>query len=1011
MVSKPLWEKKHSTIDAAPSEMATCPAGPTVVLGGPGTGKTTTLVERVADLIASGVPKDRILVLGLSRRGAEELASRLVLRLGTDAPQATTLHSLCLRLVRGHFREAGYHRPPRALSGRESWRHLAAAMEREPPSLWSRYGRALHSPALQALANDLLAGSAYNALTFEEVVHRLDALGRPDLHEIVRFLDRHLQRLKAQALVPMEWIPVEALRLLELQPEVAASFHDRYPHLIVDDLQDATYTQARLVASLHGDGLFAAGSPEQCINSFQGGSPTHLLRLVASPAFRVVHLSTCYRSSPAIERACRRLMGEDAVQSNGERSGDVVACGFAHQGEEPAWIAREILSLLRRGAQLQQIAVLFRSRTDPVARELSRHLARMGIPVHASCETPSADKDPLVRSAVELLRYLVSPDDARDPIFERLLSSPLCGLTAAELRTLRRRAAQVGVSIHSAVGRQDLLGGLPPHVAATVVDLSTRLSQLQPHADNPPTELLWRVWTTFPAFAAQAIASSDERAEETVGSPAAYRAFLEEADAILRDSPHATISDLLALYDGGSFSEVLVEPVRHRDAGITLTTIHQARGREWEFVFLPNMVEGVYPLRASPLGNLIPLLLRDGERETPSPRDLHLAEERRVVLAGLSRARRRVYLTYSTTASDGTTRLTPSRYLTSIQPEEVRAGSAAGNDRDEMLAHYRRRLRAADPAAQAQALYALARLSDLFPARIDPSLWWDTVDETAGADPPYPSGSLHLSASRLSSYRVCPLQFKFAHHLWLEDVASDTMTLGTLVHDVLRAYHDPKAAHPRDWGSLQTLLDRIYDPTAFSRPVIARQARRRAEELLSNYFSRYGHSSMVVAVETSFRFRLDAHWVTGRIDRIDRGADGTLELIDYKTGSSAMSKDEAQQDIQLALYDLAFQFDPQFRELGTPSRAAYLYLQKIGPRSDGKRSFCPTDEARWKLMDRIRSFASGILSETFPSRFQILETWPDLDPVEIEKVWTSNPCRICAFVWLCPEMERGQGDE
>lgn len=109
--------------------------------------------------------------------------------------------------------------------------------------------------------------------------------------------------MKEMGLVDMQWALVEALRLLEKHAEILVAHRDRYPHLLVDEFEDATYTQARLASLLGGNGLFVAGNPEQSINSFQGGSPAYLRKLAASPEVRVVRLATCYRSAPAIQRA------------------------------------------------------------------------------------------------------------------------------------------------------------------------------------------------------------------------------------------------------------------------------------------------------------------------------------------------------------------------------------------------------------------------------------------------------------------------------------------------------------------------------------------------------------------------------------------------------------------------------------------------------------------------------------------------------------------------------------
>ncbi|MHB8991846.1 MAG: ATP-dependent helicase [Chloroflexota bacterium] len=989
---------------------ATTAPGPVAALGEPGTGKTTVVVERAAHLIASGVPKDRILVLALSRRSMAEMTARLVERLATEAPVVTTLHSLALGLVRHNYREAGYRRPPRSLAGQEAWHRLKATLEHENPADWPRYGSMLRSQTLLALAIDLVAGSAQNALEDREILDRFAEYGRSDLKELVRFLGRYLRQLKELGLIDLQWALVEAQRLLENHPEILCAHRDRYPHLLVDEFEDASFAQARLASMLGGNGLFVAGNPDQSINSFQGGSPAHLRKLAASPEVRVARLGTCHRSAPAIQRACWSLVENGASPvEDGEPPDAVTLRTFAHQSEEPLWIAQEILSLLRSGIGPQQVAVLFRSGKDPVARGLSRRLIHMGIPIRLAPDPRSVAADPLVGSAIDVLRYLDSPADSRKAQFVGLLTSPLAGLTPAELRAFRRAAREMGISPLEAAGNPSALMASPPQMADVVASLASRLTSLESYVDKSPVELLWRIWTTFPAYAAQAVAWSEQRMDEIVGSPAAYRAFLEEAGQIVEDTPSATIADLVALYDAGYFRDITTGAGHHPGVGITLTTIHQARGRQWDFVFLPSLVEGVYPLRRSHVGTLAPLLLR-GEGEPEGIRDRHLAEEKRLLLVGLSRACRKVCLTHSATALDGTTRLTPSRYLSLVQPMVVSNGKGRRQGVEELLVHYRRQLLAEDPVARAQALYALGRLAHAFPGRVNPALWWDTQDETVGAEHPYPSGSLRLSASRLTAYRYCPLQFKFAQHISLEDVSSDAMTLGTLIHDVLQAYHDPAARHPRTRAALESLADQLFDPAAFSRPAVARQVRAKATELLDLYFSKYGRATGVVAVEKPFRFPLGPHTVAGRIDRVDRRPDGTLELIDYKTGT-AMSHGDAETDIQLALYDLAFQHVPELAELGQPGKATYLYLKTIGVRADGKRSYEPTEEGKQRLLDRIGRYSSGILTETFPSKYRILETWPDLEPEEVTRVQKSNPCRTCSFGWLCPEMERGLGNE
>ena len=1022
MTSDPSGDIDCPSLDAGRAAAVAAP-GPAVVVGGPGSGKTTVLVERAVRLIRSGVPKEQILLLALSRRIGADLTARLVVCLGTDAPSVITFHAMALGLVRRHYREAGYDRPPRRLPAQEAWRRLRQALGAEDPHNWPRYGGALHTHTLLAQVSDLVAGAANNVLNRQEMGAALERQGRTDLMEMVRFAADYRLQMKRDAVVDMEQAVAEAVQLLDEHSELLPAYRQRYPHLLVDEFEEATFAQAWLARLVGGDGLFLAGNPDQSTNAFQGGSPSYLRELANEPAVTVLRLTGNHRCAPGIQEACQRLIsGTFADGSTLEPlpSDRVGIHAFPYQTEEVRWLATEIAALLREGVPPQEVAVLFRSGSNPVARELARQLERLRVPFQPLGEPKMVGTDPLVGSAVEVIRYLLATEADRNRLFLGLLASPLGGLAPGEVRSLRRAAQTAGVAPMELSANADALSGMPDPAAGAIAGLTSRLKSLAATPDLPPNELIWQIWALFPAYTQQARAWGEGRLEECAGSPIAYGSFLAEVGRLMEENPPLTCPGLVALWDGGYFREIPTSGEARSRGGVVLTTIHRARGRGWPYLFLPDLVEGVYPLRRSPIGTLSPLLLRGDETESAGvqrgdeadgagSQQRHLAEERRLLYVALSRAGRQACLSHSSTGLDGTSRLSPSRYLTALGaecPPEV-APSPSGN-LEETVAHYRRQLADDDHTTVAEALHALGRLAEAFPNQVDPVLWWDNMDETEGASPPYPDGRLYLSASRLAAYRDCPLRYKFARHLKLDDVTGDAMTLGSLVHGVLEEYHRPGANHPQTREGMERIVEEKFDAAAFSRPAIARQVRRRVTELLNLYFPRYGQTYGVVQVETGFRFQLGPHTVSGWIDRMDRLDDGTLELIDYKTGG-AMSVDDARTDIQLALYDLAFQHDSALAELGRPSLATYLYPKAIGKKAttNGKRSYTPSEEGRGKLLGKIDRYSLGILGELFPPHSGILDCWPGLDPEEVARVQRGDPCRYCSFGWVCPEMERG----
>ena len=214
---------------------------------------------------------------------------------------------------------------------------------------------------------------------------------------------------------------------------------------------------------------------------------------------------------------------------------------------------------------------------------------------------------------------------------------------------------------------------------------------------------------------------------------------------------------------------------------------------------------------------------------------------------------------------------------------------------------------AREPVSAAEALAALRRAGG------GPPGWRDHV-ETTNANAMLPTGGLRTSASRLAPYENCPLQFFFGSLVEIGGTRTTSMRLGGAFHDVLEAFHDPERKEPQ---TLERLLELAGEQSFDEREAPRRS--RRSSAASSRSCSRTtstsevapGLDAEVLAVEQRFRFELDASTLTGYIDRIDRLPDGQLRLIDYKTSKKAMKQDEAEQDLQLALYALACREVPE----------------------------------------------------------------------------------------------------
>lgn len=466
-------------------------AGPLLVLAGPGTGKTTTLVESVAARIARGGDPERILVLTFSRRAAVDLRDRMAQRTGAaHAPQATTFHSFCYALLRAHQDSDLFVEPLRLLSGPEQdvavrellagqpdLERLGLAHVRWPDELRACLTtRGFADEVRAVLARTRELGLGPHALrSFAE------RIGRPDWQAASAFLAEYLDVLDLQGVIDYAELVHRAV-LLARRPEIAERLAARYDAVYVDEYQDTDAAQVRLLKALagHGRTLVAFGDPDQSIYAFRGADVGGILDFPhafpgrdGTPA-PVEVLRTSRRSGAALLAATRLLtrrmpltrLPAEKVRAHRELGavrdgGRTEVLTFPTPGTE----LDNIADILRRahledGVAWGEMAVLVRAgaRTIPMVR---RALTSAGVPLDIDGDDLPLRHEPAVTPLLTALRAVAraeaapalpgergqedaGPEEAQpEPWLDTetaltLLASPLAGMDAADLRRLGR---------------------------------------------------------------------------------------------------------------------------------------------------------------------------------------------------------------------------------------------------------------------------------------------------------------------------------------------------------------------------------------------------------------------------------------------------------------------------------------------------------------------------------------------------------------------------------------------
>lgn len=941
-------------LDAEQRHVVAHPGGPLLVLAGPGTGKTTTLVEAVVARVERGAEPDRVLVLTFSRKAADELRERIALRIGRTVrePAAFTFHSWCFAVLRSFDPPV-----PRLLSEaeRDVRVHdlLLGDLAGDGSTRWpSELFAALPRRGFAREVADLIDRARERGLGAGGLRTLGEREKRPAWRAAGDFLDEYLAVLDRRGEIDYSGLIRRVIDLL--RAPVGEEIRGRYDAVFVDEFQDTDPAQEELLAELAGGGrdLGVVGDPDQSIYAFRGADVRGILdfparfRTASGVPTRVIALAVSRRAGEEILAPARAvaqrlpLPGLDATAVRRHRSSRAVGPPATAPPEIRIFptVAEEVTAiadLLRRahvqdGVPWAEMAVLVRSgqRSIPVLR---RAFVAAGVPVAVAADEVPVARDPTVAPLLAALRVAaagwstLTVEDAH-----ALLLSPLGRALPSGVRVLGRRLRALeraggvdvprpsGVLVAEALADPRDLVGVEEWWAEPVRrvhDVITRTARILEDGGSPE-EALWELWDAS-GWAARA-------ARDSAAGGAAGRSADRDLDAVLalfaaagrleHRQPRAGVG---ALLDELAAQVVPTAPAEERGVSgeaVRLLTAHRAKGLEWDVVVVADVQHGVWPdvrrrgslLDASALG-------RDGVVEPPSPQAM-LVDERRLFYVALTRARRRLLVTAVASVSDSGER--PSRFLEEMgleMPATTLAGTALLSPAS-LVARLRRVLadESASSALRDEAARLLAELAGtrdengepLVPAA-DPERWWGLRPLTPGRQPVRdPDQPLRLSASAVAAFEQCPLRAFLDREAHAKTTSSPAQGFGMVVHGLAQAVSE--GTLPADPDVLMARLDEVWPALAFEAPWIAdreRAAARRALEVLLRWLDE--RQRTYAGAERNFEMTWrDEVVLSGAVDRLERGDDGRVHVIDLKTGKTPKRQVEVENDAQLGVYQV-----------------------------------------------------------------------------------------------------------
>jgi DNA helicase II / ATP-dependent DNA helicase PcrA len=623
--------------------------GPALVLAGAGSGKTRVIAHRIAYLIHNSAARpENILAVTFTNKAAKEMRERVHKILGparTAEPLISTFHSFCVRLLRREIHHLGYKRDFSIYDTDDQKRLIKRVLEE------------MKNPELDLSPREILSRISYAKNHGVSPPSFAARFASDDAEDMQQIYTRYNARLRQTNALDFDDLLLMTVSVLDKSPEIRKYYSDWYGYILVDEYQDTNrpqYDLLQLLTTAHRN-LFVVGDEDQSIYKFRGADIQNILKFENDfPGARIIKLEQNYRSSQNILRVAGTV-----VENNSERkgktlwteneSGDVVTCRCSQTARDEAnWVARQIKTVLEERPDAR-VAVLYRA--NFLSRNFEDVLTEEGIP-YALVGSVAFFGRMEVKDLLAYLRIILNPED--DVALLRVINAPPRGIGSSTIDLLTKAALEQGLPIMQVVREK---AGDPQLQARTSRALQQFLN-------------LVNSWTNARENA------SMEQLLETILRDTRYRELLEKQEtAEQAENRLANIEELIRAASeseqrGETISEFLdraslSSELDHLDpnARVALMTLHSAKGLEFEVVFLVGMEEGLFP-HAQSMGS-----------------NADLEEERRLCYVGITRARRKLFVTWTpfrkSYGPDAGFPSQPSRFLKEM-PQELMEGLDSG---------------------------------------------------------------------------------------------------------------------------------------------------------------------------------------------------------------------------------------------------------------------------------------------------------------------------------------------
>jgi DNA helicase II / ATP-dependent DNA helicase PcrA len=938
--------------------------GPMLVIAGAGTGKTRVITERIAHILSQKwCNNDQVLGLTFTEKAAAEMEDRLdmLMPLGYEAIQISTFHSFCEKLLRRYGIDIGISPGFKIIEGVNLWKFIREHLY----DFHLDYYRPLGNPTqfIDSFISHFgrLKEEIKSPEDYLEYADRKRESAKTDdekieakrLSELANAYKKYQDLLTENGYLDFADLQFKVIELFGKRPNILFHLQNQYRYILVDEYQDTNIAQNYIVDKLaekHRN-IMAVGDDDQSIYKFRGAAISNILQFEKKyPDLEKIVLTENYRSNQRIldfaytsirHNNPDRLEVKSKVDKKirGQRPGDddsirLVHCSVIDQ--EVGYIVDEIK---KSDVPLNEIAVLCRA--NSYAKPFIDAFKKENIPYRFLSERGLYNKDE-VRDLIAVLGVIANPTD--DISFYRVLRMDVWNIPMETIALLIADSKKASTCIWNEIKKSgdclktaetisDLIGFSRNHTVGETLFLFTSRIELY--------EGLLKKGTIT--------------AEEKIMNIATFFGKINEFE---KENKETTVIDFVNYLDLAE--EAGENPSTKFDAGgvegVQISTIHSAKGLEFDTVFVVSLVSRRFPSddRKDAIempDELINEILTEG--------NFHTEEERRLFYVACTRAKEKLRLLHSDFYAIGNAR-NPRPKKRSIFIDEI--------INDIVVAQVEKTAEGVEkfikPKSEIQDSGFM--IHDFEKPRIT-----------------------RFSYTQLSAFETCPRQYEYANILKIPTPITGSQNFGSSLHRTLNEFYklviqSGQANLFEDYKedlSVKRLLD-IYEdkwiPYGFESREHHDSLKKRGAEILEKFHKHFREeTARIEFLEKEFKLKVNGYTISGRIDRADSLPDGTLEVIDYKSGK-VKTQDEVDDDRQLMIYAMA-----SAECFGKPASKATLYFLD----GDVKISTSPDSKALEKAKKKITEIADKINESDFapaPSEFK---------------------CKFCPYKKICDRAE------